>query len=239
MEHEFRRIVCTQCGYSFDIPIACGNRFCDTCTSLRRYRIREKMKSLMKLVHPRKGQTIKFLTLTIPNCKDPRYQLDLLIKSFRKLRQRKYYRSKIEAGASFFEVTGRPGAWHVHLHAIILSDFIPVERLATDWAAVSPGQIVHIKRIPLGAAVAYLTAYAMKSDLPERDQMTVSAALKGRRLFQPFGGWHQMMGQIPAAVVTCKACGSSSWAYDGPGGWTDRIVADGSNTCTPWMNRPP
>jgi len=216
-------MLCMNCGTSIDVPVSCGNRFCPICSKSRAAKIRRKVGELFRHVVPKDGESIKFLTLTVPNQDDIADSMDQLIKSFRRLRQRRYYQRALSAGLTFIEVTGKSGDWNVHLHAIILSRYIPVERLARDWSAVSPGQIVHIKRIPAAAAVKYLTAYALKSNQSEHNQRLISRALKGRRLFQPFGTWHAMMSAIVTPDPICAECKASAWTYNGDGRAVDRV----------------
>lgn len=236
MDHSYRTMRCMECGVVIEFPVSCGNRFCEVCTVSRRSRIRRKVQALMQAVELHHGETVKFLTLTIPNQSDPSSMLSVIQQSFRRLRQRAFFKSRVRGGITFYEITGEPGDWHVHLHAIIVGRYIPVEQLSQHWRAVSPGMIVHIKRLPIRAAVNYVTKYAMKTTLPLVDQFAVSRMLKGRRLFQPFGSLHAIAVAIPPATVQCSSCGESHWAYNGGCGAVTRLF--GGNPVppvTPWM----
>lgn len=204
-------------------PVTCGNRFCQECGASRRARIRRKTTELFRVAPVYDGESVKFLTLTVPNSTDPSAQLDLLFSAWRRLRQQAYFKSRIRGGVTFAELTGEPGAWHCHLHVIMVSRFIPVEKLSLAWSRVGPGKIVHIKRIPPGAAVAYLTKYALKSELPEDVQFVVTRLLKGRRLFQPFGNMHGIMSQIDIPRAVCPTCLWSAWIWNGGQGAIARL----------------
>lgn len=172
------------------------------------------MTAIFSALHLREGESVKFLTLTVPNISDPSEMLDSLIAGFRRLRQRRWFRAKCRGGLTFVEVTGKPGDWHVHLHAIIVSRYLPVWRIARDWSFVSPGKIVHITRIPPRVAAGYVTKYSLKTVLPLDDQLAVSDALKGRRLFQPFGDLSSISSSIRVPPAVCSVCEHNAWAYD-------------------------
>jgi len=205
-DHLYRSYTCCQCGYSFSAPLYCGNRFCTECGHTRRSRIKKKLRGIISSLTYERGYNTKHLTLTIPNQKDIRYASKILQKSFRKLRQRQLWQNKVKGGAWVLEVTGRPGRWHVHAHCVLEAKYIPHNRLRRAWSKVSPGRIVYIKPIPPSRAVYYLTKYLGKSEVEEKYHREVSDALKGVRLFQPFGSWHGICSTIEIPRVPCPDC---------------------------------
>lgn len=119
------------------------------------------------------------------------------------------------------EVKRGEAGWHAHLHVLLEAKYVPWERLRTHWEAVSGGSGVHIKRIPPSAIIRYVTKYVTKSDMPPGDQLAASAALKGVRLFQPFGDWHGHMNRIKAPIAFCGVCERAHWVYQGSQLYTD------------------
>lgn len=209
--HEYRNFACRGCGHIITVPVYCGNRFCNVCNAHRRRRIRAKLEAIVRQVKPIPSYSFKFLTLTIPNTDDLRSSAQQLIKSFRRLRQRHFFRSRCWGGAHVIEVTGTPGNWHVHLHAIIYARFLNVRRLSREWQKVSPGKIVYIQRIPPSGVIRYVTKYITKTAVPEQFQLEASSALKGFRLFQPFGKFHDIAITVPKIKYTCPKCGYDHW----------------------------
>lgn len=205
--HQYYRIWCTTCGLSFDIPSYCGDRFCPTCNVFRRARIKRKLSFILQSLHLEQGIQVRFLTLTIPNQSNLDKGARVLINSFRRFRQRQWWRNRVRGGCFVLEVTGRPGCWHIHLHAIIESRYLPIRIVSRIWAECSPGRIVHIKLIPVAAVVRYLTKYITKTELSIADRRIASFQLKNVRLFQPFGSWHAASLKAPHYGHACPRCG--------------------------------
>ena len=168
----------------------------------------------MNAVELQPKHSFKFLTLTIPNMENPAEQLKLLRHSFRKLRQRKYWKEKVNGGCVFYEVKkGTDSKYHIHLHAIIESSYIPVRELSKVWEQVSPGSIIDIQWISDKAVVNYITKYTTKSELPLPDQIEASKLLKNCRLFQPFGTWHKIGLQYKHMPYQCPDCEICDWYF--------------------------
>lgn len=213
-DHDYVTFVCGCCGDTLVVPVSCGNRFCTTCNKSRTSRLRKRVRFLMKNVTLSKGRSFKFLTMTIPNMDNPAEQLKIIQKSFRRLRQRKYWKTKVEGGCVFYEVkTGTDGKYHIHLHAIIQSDYIPVKELSEIWSQVSPGCIIDIRWISDKAIINYITKYTTKSALSLNSQLYASRLLKGSRLFQPFGTWHAIGNGYKHEPYECPYCQISDWMY--------------------------
>lgn len=213
VEHEFITIICGYCGLEVSIPVYCGNRFCCVCSVHRNAAIRSKLSHFVEKHHLQTYESFKFLTLTIKNEPDLKQMTDNLLLSFRRLRQRKFWKKHVDGGAFVIEVTHNPLDWHVHLHMIISGKFVPQDQLVTEWMTVSTGRGVYIKKIHSSQVLRYLTKYLTKDDVSESDQRFMSAILKGRRLFQPFGSWHKPISQAPKYVSHCPACERSAYWY--------------------------
>lgn len=212
--HDFSTFVCGCCGATITVPISCGNRFCSVCSVSRRSRLKKRMKHLLKstILEPKYG--FRFLTMTIPNMIDPAEQLKILRSSFRKLRQRMFWKGKVKGGCVFYEVKlGSDGLYHIHLHAIIESLYLPQAVLSEIWQDVSPGRIVDIRWITSKAIIGYITKYTTKSDLNLESQIHASKLLKGCRLFQPFGTWHKTGLTYVHEPYQCPSCVVSDWYY--------------------------
>lgn len=154
---------------------------------------------------------LSHLTLSTANCSDLSAGVRSLISSFRRLRQRKLWRSHVSGGAYVIEVTGHPGSWHPHLHIIIESTYIEWSQLLSAWQSVSGGSSVYIQRIPGKQAVAYLTKYISKPSVNTTLLSQLNAALKDTRMFQPFGTWHSVRLPVVKKSYPCPECGCDVW----------------------------
>jgi hypothetical protein len=147
----------------------------------------------------------------VPNSKELKAGVKSLLAAFRKLRQSTFWKRQVSGGAAVIEIKGSEGHWHCHIHAVIFSPFIPVRQISKHWKRHSGGFIVWIKLIPLGAVVGYLTKYLAKSSVDEIYMMQVSDALKGVRMFIPFGSWYAGLKVLPKPHCICKRCKGTVW----------------------------
>jgi hypothetical protein len=157
------------------------------------------------------GTFTAFLTLTIVNQSDLSSMIVLLQKSFRKLRNRAYWKSHVEGGAFVIEITGHPGNWHAHIHAILQTRWLDWTTLRNAWRKCSGSIGVYIKRIPSAAAVGYISKYVTKNDAPELVLLAISDALKGIRLFAPIGSWFNLNKAYRRPHSPCPNCGCLKW----------------------------
>ncbi len=215
--HDYRSFTCASCGYTFQAPVACGNRFCDICSGPRRRKVKAKLNAIVSSLNLWAGCGIKLMTLTIPNSVNANEGAKILIRSFRRLRQRQWFRNRTRGGAWVIEVTGSPGKWHVHLHVMLESRFLPHRVLSRLWGEVSPGVIVHIKAVPISAIIGYLTSYVAKSEVENQYQVRLSEDLKGLRLFQPFGTWHALSLKVKPVKYCCPKCDYEGFYLNGLG----------------------
>lgn len=213
-EHNYVSLFCGHCGHVIHVPQYCGNRFCPVCGQSRSRRLLRRVGSVTKQIQPRNPYSFKFLTLTVPREKDLKGTIDALLKSFRRFRQRAYWKKNVRGGAYFIEFKHTANGWNPHLHVVLESRYMPVKAIRNHWEAVSPGKIVDIRRIPIGAAVRYAAKYCTKLDLPPALQQQASDALKNRRLFTFFGQWSKVQPATDADKITCTDCGQRCWVFN-------------------------
>lgn len=209
--HEFIRLVCTHCGHTIDVPVYCGNRFCNVCGFRRRSRVRHRLDWCVSHTPHITGYSFKHLTLTLVSESDIRSMIKKLVSAFRRLRQRAFWKSKVSGGSYVIEITGRPGAWHAHLHVIIYSSFLPYHKLLQLWITCSGSRGVYIQRVPPAQVVSYLTKYLTKPDIPDVVVREIADSLSGYRLFHPFGSWYKISSSCPKAKSDCPICHHSCW----------------------------
>lgn len=209
--HEYRTIVCSHCGEEIDVPIYCGSRFCPVCQHSRLKRVRSRIAFILHRACTAPGFQLKMITLTIRNKSSVANGVQTLSKSFRRLRAKRAWKSRIPGGLYVVEVTGLPGHYHVHLHILVDCRFFPVRLLSKCWADVAPGKVVYITRLSVHAATGYVTKYLSKPSVPEGAVDDVERGLKSLRLFQPFGTWHGISHDWVRPVPKCRNCGQSGW----------------------------
>jgi hypothetical protein len=84
-------------------------------------------------------------------------------------------------------------------------------KLLKLWIGCSKGRGVYIQDIPPKQVVVYLTKYLTKPSVPDRVLEDVNWALKGLRLFSPFGDWHNLNLQYSEPKHVCEYCGHTCW----------------------------
>lgn len=212
--HSLRRLFCSGCGFSIDVPIDCGNRFCSVCAPRRAFRVRNRLRWLLDKCPPPPGYSLKMITLSVPNCKDLDVGVRHLIKSFRRLRSRKFWFKNVIGGATIIEVKGRPNNWHPHLHVLCYSLWLDWYKLKPDWAAVSGGEACYISNLDTDTALRYVTKYITKADVPEFLEYDVGRVLNRFRLFQRFGSWHGIKLPKKLHDYPCPSCTRTIWVSD-------------------------
>lgn len=212
--HDFRTLTCAHCGHQIRVSIDCKFRFCEICAPRRAARIRRRLAWLIDKTQKIDNHRFKLITLSMANCSDVASGIKQLVSSFRRLRQRSLWKNHVAAGAFVIEITGRPGSWHPHIHAIVYSTYIPWRRLHQAWKRVSTGNAVYISAVDSAKACAYITKYISKSSVPEFAQPALSDDLRQFRLFQRFGLWHSL--KVPRRLYDypCEKCSQSDWLND-------------------------
>lgn len=214
----------------------CRDRLCVPCQSARRARLIE---AILVAIVDAPART-SFLTFTLKHNHNPlKDQIDRLYTSFRTLRRRPIWKSAVTGGALFLEVKlGKDGLWHPHLHVICQSEFIDQKSLSMAWYAVTGDSfIVDIQRIKdPSRRASYVTKYATKPAdssvvrVPDRLDEFV-CAIKGRRLYQPFGDWRALLpaDDDSAPVRLTIAIGSLSSVA--------ARAASGDHACRLWWSK--
>lgn len=215
MSHPFSTIFCAHCGTEHQIPVYCGDRFCEICGRPRLAKIKERLRQILALPdRAPKGHRLKHIVLTLRN--QPK-ALDMskdLIKYFKALRNTRLWQNKISGGAYFLEITGVPGDWHAHLHIICDGTYFPHKQLSTIWERISKSKIVWVNEINARAAISYLASYVTKKPIDEVIKADLNEALKAFRMFQTFGKWHALKINKVRYTFPCPKCGKKDWVHE-------------------------
>jgi hypothetical protein len=175
------------------VTAKCHDRLCTPCAVDRQTVIRRNIAARVL------DQPHRFLTLTIRHTSEPlQVLINRLVTAFRKLRQRRLWRDRVNGGASFLEITYNPATnhWNPHLHCILEGRYIPRPALTELWLAITgDSRNVHISLIRTRkGTIDYVTKYATKPLPPTVFQRPLALreavqALSNRRLVLTFGRW--------------------------------------------------
>jgi len=124
----------------------CRLRWCFHCSEARQQFITQSV-----LPWFQKAKMPRLLTVTLKHTQNPLdEQIDILYKSFAKLRNRKICKDAIRGGVWFFQVTynSSTGEWHPHIHALLDAEYMLHAKLMSDWYDLTgDSTIVHIRNV--------------------------------------------------------------------------------------------
>lgn len=174
----------------------CRDRFCLACQGDRSRRLLANLKAKLP------DAQLRFITLTIRSRDEPlTQQLDFLWHSFTRLRQQRYWSSKVAGGVAFCEVTYSADRrqWHPHLHVIVTGKYLAQDVLVRCWSAATNGSfIVDIRQINQEHdAASYVAKYLTKSlgaTVIRNPDVLAEAliAFHGRKMFATFGSFRSL-----------------------------------------------
>jgi len=196
----------------------CHDRFCIPCARDRSRLIQHNICERLD------GKFARFVTLTLKGGEvDLDFGIRRLLACFRRMRQRRFWKRKVDGGAAFIEFTWSPKtlAWHVHLHIICHGRFIPKADLSAEWYSVTGDSfIVDLSAVRDNAKIAqYVSKYVTKpfdhNDTRVADRIEeILTATRGKRLILTFGDWQDM-------TLICKP-GDGEWIIVGD---LDSVIA--------------
>jgi hypothetical protein len=173
----------------------CHDRWCEACSKARTLTIADNLQT--KLASS--STTGVHIVLTLKHqAGDLAPQVDRLIRSFRSLRAKAWWKARVSGGAYFpqLHVSDQDGLWHVHIHAIGESYYLDALELSTIWHGITGDSFnVSVTRIHDGKSIAReVTRYVAKpvdgNTTNDPDKLAeMMRALTGRRLCSTFGGW--------------------------------------------------
>lgn len=185
-------------------PDHCHDRFCEPCQNARSRAIRSGLKGQLT------ASAYRFLTLTIRHSDQPlKEQLGKLYASFRRLRATRLWKSVVDGGIAFLELTRNVdhGQWHPHLHCILSGKWIPAAELAAAWKrATGDSHVIDVRLVrDKMQVVTYVAKYATKAythrdHYPQECLIEAIKALRGRRTVVTFGSQAPLKTAAPRAV---------------------------------------
>lgn len=166
----------------------CRERLCPECQRVRSYRYQVAYEAFIAAAkHP------KLLTLTLRTTDDEAgICIDKLYRCFKLLRRRQVWKTHCTGGYTIVELTPSQSGrgYHVHLHVLMDSAYIPVQWLSQQWLALTGDSFRVDIRVADKGSAKYLAKYVTKNVsgvLSGGAIWMLSDQLKGRRMAQSFG----------------------------------------------------
>jgi len=208
--HQYFNVYCEGCGKKHVVIMRCGDRFCPVCNAGRLALIREKLQFIVKNITLQPGERFRFLTFTVENQENLKQMCSFLIKKFRKLRESRFWKTYYQGGSYVIEVTGTQGNWHAHLHVLAAGYYCPQRLLLDAWRSQCGRGGVYCKNAEKGSTIRYILKYISKSECQGENQDLAASALKGYRLYQPFGSFMSVSKKFVRSCSVCPHCGSTA-----------------------------
>lgn len=216
----WRNLKCGSCGHRFRVAVGCGDRlFCPYCRAVRIHRVTKIVRPVFEWLYA-DGAPLSF-TLTVRSDPNMAGQRDLVLKSFRKLRQRVLWKRAVLGGIAFNEFTHGKLGWHTHIHGWARGSYIDQAALAQAWSEVTGGEgiVVWISRTKwplektLKEAVKYVCkdveegADGSKKPLSEIFKNEARSVLHSKDLFITFGAARGLERNVEPKPMKCPKCG--------------------------------
>lgn len=226
---------CTGCRKVTRFYNRCDNFFCPECQPrLSKLRADGVKWWAAKIKQP------KHVVLTVTNTKDLTREH---VKEFKgwwsKLRRSKVFKG-VRGGFYNLEVTNEGRGWHLHLHALVDVNYLPVRDLEKAWARTTngAGKIVRVYDARKKDYLAEVTKYAVKgsqlSGWAASEIITFIRAFMGQRTFGVFGElygrrkeWADTLAEITNHARTCE-CGCQKFLYSDEETYAARLEMRGS-----------
>jgi hypothetical protein len=216
----YTKAVCKHCGKTEVFPNRCDLFYCPECAGhLQKERQRQVEWWTWQIRQP------KHVVLTIRNVSDLTTGHVTEFQSyFRKLRRRKFASNWL-GGFYRIEVTNEGKGWHLHLHALVNSQWIDQTQLSKEWRSVTNGlgYICSVKDARPKDYLHELTKYVVKGNQlaawTGQDIVTFILAFQGKRTFGVFGDLYGMRTEFADFIAELKSgrkicdCGCSEFFY--------------------------
>lgn len=217
---------CSKCQGSWYVVNHCRLRVCPLCS----YRVTKEREKYVKAMCAAMAFP-KMITLTMPTYTGkPQDGIKLIRKYFNQLR-RSVVMNSVKGGCYQVELVQKSPGWHIHIHALVDSKYIPRQLLFSRWCKITGLDYVnvHIEAATTELQKNYVCKYPVKTaDFNSSPTLIVEwyIATKGARLFSTFGKWYnatiEQLENIEAnedwkpKCPHCNEEGTTFMARDGP-----------------------
>ena len=169
----------------------CKDRLCPLCSSQRSKEVGERVHRQVSAF-----DACRFLTLTLKHRQESLSSaLSRLREGFRRLRQRRSWRTKVSACVFSLEVkwSEKTESWHPHLHILADGGFWEQRDLAREWKeCTGDSPIVDIRAVPSrNHAAFYIAKYVCKAEgidqWPPYRICEFAVTMHGKRMIESWG----------------------------------------------------
>lgn len=174
----------------------CRDRLCPLCSRFTARRTSARVEHVIG-----EWDQCRHLTLTLESSEEPLgKQIDLLLASFRRLRQRGFWKKVVRGGIGTMEITYNRSTdrWHPHLHVLLDGRYVSHSIISDEWSKVTGGsfivyiQATHSKRDAARYIAKYVSKPSEMENLPPSRTVELALALSGRRTMITFGTAHNV-----------------------------------------------
>jgi len=232
---QFKTGKCEDCGAFPAFPTSCKHRLCPDCAARRGALLVSEHESLLKGLRYPKMLTLTFLSVAHLTRGFVRWARNC----FTRLRHRKIF-SGCWGGIYSFEATYTEGkGWHLHIHAVIGSKFIPQEELSAEWQKITGAWDVDIRAVrgdDKWSAIQEVVKYPAKAATFMNNPALVDEFLKateGVSLAYGFGAMYRVRTKEHGVQpLVCPVCGGThiTWL-----GLVDRSAVQRTKDGYTWM----
>lgn len=169
----------------------CKLRWCPICRDVSRQIVTVAVSEwLQAQAYP------KMITFTLKHSEYPLPdQIKKLYDSFRKIRQRAYFKRHVSGGVWFFQIkqSSATGEWHPHIHCLVAGRFLPHADLKSLWKKITTdSNIVDIRPVEDKEAAAcevarYATSPADLTRMDLESAYDVYLSTKSKRICGTWG----------------------------------------------------
>lgn len=182
---------CESCGEHQYRLQSCRYRHCAFCSVSRGIELRKRVRAIVDEV-----DRPKLLTLTMPPTTDLGAGVSHIKKAFSNWRRLHSIKSLVHGGCYTIEVVPKAAGWHVHIHAVIQSEYLPVKLLWETWRQVLglPHANADIRELKgekgILEAIKYITKGSALIKMTNPQLEMYIRHLTNKRMFGTFGTWY-------------------------------------------------
>ena len=214
---KYISLSCLHCGKVHRIWKRCENRV--RCPDCRKQWSRDSQKRFKPVLEAMQasGQYVRFMTLTVKNGSDLAERVKHLERSFRKFKQRKFWKGNVDGAIRVLEITRSADGWHPHYHIVFVGRFIPQAKLQEQWEEITGDSRIVDVRQASSTVLKELFKYTVKdADLQPGDLDDVERVLRNKNVVVVLGKFYRrQVMKRESNPLKCESCGSTAFWLDG------------------------
>ena len=193
------------------MPSRCENRICPVCGKVKSFRIRRKIRAMMKGIPQVKGNRLMLLTLTKKSNGKDGFTKESIKEFFGQVRKfmNRFYPAKSNSGGIVILEIGKD--FNLHVHCVVFGPYIHQAVLSKVWNEITgDSKIVDIREIKNHkSATNYITKYVTKNTELEgpKEYVLIIKEMYKLRAMRTYGIFYNF--KVLKEPFTCPLCGES------------------------------